>query len=169
MPTIRSKSRRFERGGYTLVEIMVVVVLLGIIAAVVVPMAVSGSSMEAVSAARNLASDIQYAQSMAITRQESMRVVFDAAGESYSLRDYESTPLIHPMTKTDYIVTFSGHRALGNVDLVTADFGGDAVLIFDETGAPDSAGTATVSAENVTYQISVSAGTGRVTVTDTDS
>ena len=52
-----------DRRGVTLVELMVVLVLLSIAAAVIVPQAVQSSDLEAVSAARVLAADLNYAPS----------------------------------------------------------------------------------------------------------
>ena len=111
-----------------------------------------------------LTSDLQYAQDTAITTQEPITVTFDTGTDSYTLSN-ESGPLIHPMTKLAYVTSYAAMRGFGNVNLVSAAFGGNnADVTFDELGAPDNAGTVVLQAGNQTYRVLVAVATGRVTV-----
>jgi len=163
------QSQRRQRGspgrrGVTLVELMVVLVLLSIAAAVIVPQAVQSSDLEAVSAARVLSADLSYAQDLAITSQVPVTVSFDVAGNSYTLSN-ESGTLIHPISKEVYETVFSADNGFGHAEVVSATFGSGSSVTFDELGAPNSAGTVVLQAGVHTYHVSVAAATGRVTVT----
>ena len=149
-------------GAFTLIEILVVVVILAIAAAIVVP-AFSSSSLQAVSAARMIASDLQYAQNVAITSQGPVTVTFDPAGNSYSLSN-ASGLLIHPMNKDAYSIDFDSQSGFGQLGIVSASFGGTSAVTFDELGAPDDPGSVAVQAGASVYVINVAGITGRVTV-----
>jgi general secretion pathway protein H len=162
---MRSRSRKTENlRAFTILELLVVIVILAIAAAVVIPTMSSTQDVKATSAARIIAADIEYAQSMAITHQEQVTVTFSPVGESYSLSN-ASGPLVHPMTKDAYTVDFGTKNGFENLDVVSASFGGTAAVTFDELGAPDNAGNATIQVGAHAYQIAVAAATGRVSVT----
>ncbi len=152
------------RSGFTLVELLVVMMILAISAAVIIPYAIGTNDMQASSAARMVVSDLQYAQDTAIVSQTPVTVTFNASSNSYSLSN-TSGPLIHPMTKEAYIIDFTTQRGFGQLDIVSASFGGAATVTYDEMGSPDNAGTVTLQAGPHVYQISVAAAIGKVTVT----
>ena len=164
----RSRPPSRRPTAFTLVEILVVLVVLAIIAAVVGPYAVGTGDLAAISAARMLACDLQYAQDSAITTQLPVTVTFVASGESYELRN-ASGVLIHPMSKSAYTVNFSTQRGFGNLDLVSADFGGGPTVTFDELGSPDNGGSVTLQAGPHVYRVDVASATGKVTVTSIGS
>jgi prepilin-type N-terminal cleavage/methylation domain-containing protein len=164
----KAENRVTSARAFTLVEILVVVIIMGIAAGVVIPMAIDSGDLQAAGGARILASDLQYAQNMAITTQTPVTVTFNAADDSYTLSN-ASGSLIHPMTKDAYTVDFNTTNGFSSVDMVSASFGGEAAVTFDELGAPDSPGSATIQAGDYTYQVTVSAATGRVTVAMTGS
>lgn len=162
--------------GWTLVEILVVLTIMGIAAGVVVPMFGSNDDMEARSAARMIAADLQFAQNTAITTQTNahgpvagVKVVFapSATGVgSYRLiyDDNESSTLKNPITGSDYNVVFSSGSGFGSLRLSQTTFAANTVE-FDATGAPSSAGSVTVQAGQTVYRVDVAASTGKVTVT----
>ena len=151
------------QSGFTLAEIMVMVAIFAVAAAVIIPAAVSTTDFQAISAARMIAADLQYAQDQAITSQEPVTVTFDPATESYGLSN-ASGSLIHPMTKSVYDIDFRSRRGFGNLDLVSADFDGNKSVTFDELGSPDNAGVITLQAGPHLYRVEIAAATGKVTV-----
>ena len=155
-------SRR--RGGFTLAEMLMVCVILAIAAAVVVPRALDTSDFQAVSAARTVAADLEYARDLAITSAQPVTVTFNVSGDSYRLTN-TSGDLIHPITKAPtYVVDFAALSGFDQVDVLTASFNGSSAVTFDETGAPDQAGSVTLQAGPYVYRIEVASATGKVTV-----
>lgn len=151
--------------GFTLIELMVVLAILLIAAGLVIPSALNSQDIQAVSAARMIACDLQYAQNAAITSQVGLKVIFLPASNRYELilDDSESTPLQHPINKSDYVVEFSKRDGFGSVNIIRTSFASD-TLKFDITGAPNSAGTIRVQAGSSVFDISVATATGKVTV-----
>lgn len=163
VPQKRPRSSTPISGAFTLVELMVVVVIIGISAGMVIPFVSSGRDTAGLAAARMAVCDLQYAQNAAITAQAPVTVTFTPGGEFYTLSN-ESGPLIHPMNKTAYVVNFSTQRGFEGIDIVSASFNGAPAVVFDELGSPDNAGTVTVQAGAQVYVIAVAAATGKVTV-----
>ena len=152
-------------GAFTLMELVVVLVILTIIVAIVVPMvADTGGNIQAVAGARMVATDLQYAQNIAITEQTPITVTFNAAANSYSLSN-ASVALIHPIYKTAYSVQFGSGSDLEQLNIVSTSFGVSSAVTFDEVGAPSSSGTVTLQSGTSVYTVDVAAATGVVTVT----
>ena len=154
--------------GFTLVELIVVIIILAIAAAIAVPSLSGTASFQATSAARMIAADLEYAQNTAITYQQQVTVAFDTGAETYSLSN-QSGPLIHPMSKSAYTVDFTADIGLDQVDVVSASFSGSASVTFDELGTPSNLGSVTVRARSHVLRVDVAAATGNVTVTDIGS
>jgi prepilin-type N-terminal cleavage/methylation domain-containing protein len=155
------KSRAF-----TLIEILIVVVILGIAAAVVIPQISSRDDLKAAAAARSVMADLVYAQNRAISTQKMVFVEFDATNQRYQLFSSLSpkVSLTHPLNKTDYLIAFgtSGTNGLEDAKLVGANFDGQKVIGFDEMGSPYSvdAATGTPTAMS-TGTVDVKAGNGK--------
>lgn len=65
--------------GFTLIELVVIIVLLAIIAAVAIPRLGDVTSMKAAATAAKIKSDIRYAQELAMTRNQHVCVYFNTA------------------------------------------------------------------------------------------
>lgn len=134
-------------GGFTLVEIIIVVAVILIAAMLALPMFSSAGDMQARSAANMIMADIEYAKSMAIARGQNYSVVFNTANESYKIVDDNGATIAHPVKKGfNYVVSFSTDGRLDKVDVTTVDFdpGSSATITFDYLGSPYS-GTGTTS------------------------
>jgi prepilin-type N-terminal cleavage/methylation domain-containing protein len=136
-------SKNNVRAGFTLVEILVVVTILGICTAIMIPGLGSRSDLVVVGASRQVMSDLMYAQNKAITSQAPVYVVFTPSGSTQPGGSYgvytglPSTLMIHPVTKSAMSQTFGGSKAgFGTICLESASFDGSLALMFDETGAP---------------------------------
>ena len=93
--------------GFTVLEILIVVVILAIASVMVVPMMSSASSIQIRSAANIIAADLEYAKSLAISRGQNFSIEFDTGAESYSLLDQNGDVISHPIKKGfDYIIDF---------------------------------------------------------------
>jgi prepilin-type N-terminal cleavage/methylation domain-containing protein len=139
-----------NRRGFTLVEILAVLVIIGIASAIVVPNLSNRDDLRAASAARIVVADLIYAQNMAISAQKPIYVKFDVTNNSYELLSTASSDgdvlMKHPMTQRDYQETFGSdsNNGLSTVSITSATFDGiDSVnytgeftIAFDEMGAP---------------------------------
>ncbi len=158
---------------YTLVELIIVIVLLGIAAAMVAPSIGSTDVLRVQSAVRSVVADITFAQSDALARQQARAIMFDVANNKYSIVEVHGSTL-HP--ETDTILTRSLRKVDRNGDsrLTSATFDGTSILVFDELGgtlqaagstAPGSGGTITIEGSGGIFTLAVEAYTGRITVT----
>ncbi|MGA2229352.1 MAG: GspH/FimT family pseudopilin [Tepidisphaeraceae bacterium] len=133
-------SRLAARRGFTLIEIMCVIVIMAIAAAIVFAGLSNQYDLQAESAARQVLADMTFAQNYAIATQQDVYVTF--SGNTYSLCSALSpvTTLTNPITQSAYSNTL-GTGALPNTGLGTVNFGGTAVagttyMYFDELGSP---------------------------------
>jgi len=149
------------RRAFTLTELIVVVVILAIAAAIVLPSMGDTKKFQAMSAARMISADLEYARDAAITSQVPVTATFNVAGRSYTLSN-TSGSLIHPMTKKAYTIAFASERGFEQVSIVSASFGGAAAVTFDVTGAPDQEGLVRVQAGSFPYNVQVYRATGRI-------
>lgn len=153
------------RNGFTMIEILIMVVLLSIVALVAVPMLSSAGSMQIRAAANIIAADLEYAKSMAINRGQNYSVVFDQNSDSYQIKDQDNNVVPHPVKKGfDYIVDFQADSRLNMVDITSVNFGATTDVVFDILGSPDSGGTVTLQANGNTVIIEVEPITGYITI-----
>lgn len=139
-----SRSRPLA-GGFTLVEILMVVVILGIASAVIIPQIGSRDDRKCAAAARVVMADLIYAQNRAIAVQKKHYVRF--SGSSYSVYDSTDllTPVKHPVNKDPYTVILGpgATNGLGDVTITSSSFGGETIVGFDELGTPFALNPAT--------------------------
>jgi prepilin-type N-terminal cleavage/methylation domain-containing protein len=171
------RSRFSIRRGFTLVEILVVVVILGIASAIVLPQIGSRDDLNAATAARAVMADLIYAQNLAIAKQKSYYVRF--YGQCYSVCDSNAlVPIDHPLKPSlnggKYIITFGDQATptpsgvtpgLERVSLKSCDFLGQTVMGFDEMGQPFSFDTTTSTATTMTAAGTIEIQSGSNTLT----
>lgn len=166
---------RVLRSGFTLIEILCVVVILGIASALIIPQIGSRDDIKASSAARMLVSDVLYAQNLAISRQQKHYLQF--VGQQYTVMAGDPlTAITHPITKNTYAVGFgAGTPGLEGVRIDAVSFGGTTMLGFDDLGVPfgydgitetplAAAGTITIRSGSHTLTISIEPFTGETSV-----
>ena len=165
-----------KSGGFTLAEVLVVLVILGIAATVVIPSLIDTSGMQVTSAARALTSTMLFAQTAAISSQQQFQVVFDVDGESYEVQNDLGVVVADPVTGgKDFRVSYTEDNRLHKVQLETVDFDGTNILWFDRMGVPYggaitgspvalTSGSVTLSAGDETITINVEPITGRIKI-----
>jgi len=158
-PAVRCAAR-----GFTLIEILIVIVILAIAAMTAIPMMGSAASVQIRSAGNMIAADLEYAKSLAISKGQNFSVVFDEVAESYSIVDQDGNTISHPVKKGfDYVIDFE-NEGLGRVEIADADFDGASQVQFDYLGSPDKGGTVHLQAGDMSATVSVEPVTGYITV-----
>jgi len=164
--TAAGNARR--RFGFTLAELLVVLVILGLAAAIVVPVLSNTGDLDTAAAARKITYDLLYAQNYAVTHQTRVQVSFNANADSYTLTelpdDGAAVVLTHPVTKRPYVVVFGPNGGLEKVDLTEAVFCGSANVTFDSLGAPNEGGSITLVSGEKSREVDVAPITGKVSV-----
>ena len=170
----RAKGR--TRGGFTLVEVLVVVAILGIAAGIVVPQMIDSGSLTIQGAARRVVADLLIAQNEAIAHGTTCRVVIDPENNSYTLTkevggSYEPLDLPWLQGGAGDVVDFDTNGRFQGVEIESADFDDAQKMHFDEFGVPVdengksiTGGAIVLSSGTQRYRINVTAFTGRVTV-----
>ena len=145
MATAAPRQHRTASPGraFTLIEILVVVVILGIAAAIVVPAIGSRSDLKATSAARMIMADLIYAQNRSISQQKKHYVRFDKTAQTYEVLEPVGTPAVltlinHPVDASKFVVKLGsgGAKPIRDVMIDDATFDNKTILAFDELGTP---------------------------------
>ena len=165
---------RGKSSGFTVIELIIVVVILSIAALTAVPMMSSAASVQIRSAANMLTADLEYAKSMAISRGQNFSVVFDKNAESYRIEDQNGSVIAHPVKKGfPYEINFSNNGRLNKVDIVDANFDGTSEVKFDYlgspyngSGSPLNSGVISLQAGGTTATITVEPVTGFISIAD---
>lgn len=168
------KSKKYcslhNESGFTLIEIIIVVVILSIAALAAIPLMSSASDVQIRSASNVIAADLEYAKSMAISRGQNYSVVFDTINNTYGIyKEGESEPIKHPVKKGfDYVMNFSNDSRLDKVVITSVSFT-DGKVTFDCLGSPtpdSNGGTITINANGNTATITVEPVTGYISISN---
>ena len=158
---------------WTLVEILIVLTVLAIAAAIVVPSMGTAGDSQATSAAQVLESDLEVARSLALTTQQPHSLVFSTDRQSYKVvanytgGAYDSaTAVLNPVVPGKRLqVTFAKENGMSAVVVGTVTFGGVTYVTFNSYGEPSATGGVMLSAGRTTMRVLVQSLTGTVTVT----
>ncbi len=179
-PRPAARIMRAAGRGFTLLEVLVVIVVLGIAGALVIPAMGETGVLKVQAAVRTIVSDITFIQAEAVAFQERRAMVFDVDTSSYALVEVPGNtvdPVANTMfdpTKPDgrYLVDFRDAK-FGDARITSAAFSGTNTLMFDGMGGPvaDAAGAVPgnggvirVTGSRQIFDVRVEPFTGRVVV-----
>ncbi len=147
------------RRGISLVELVIVILLLGIVGSVATLRYADGlHRYRAERTAQLIAGQLETARTAARSRSQNVTLTFDATNDRYTV-----VGLPNPDRKSaTYVVPLNQGPA--PVDLSSASFGGDGIIVYSGFGMPDSGGSLTVRSGNRQQTVTVVAGTGAVTI-----
>lgn len=167
-------SRRQSRRGYTLIEVLITVTIMGLAAAIVVPNMMKGGTLGVQAGARMIIADLLFAQNEAMAQQSTRRVVFDADNNIYRIQKFDAGSSAWVLeynpslgmggNQQNYEMDFDEDSRFDGIDIVSVDFNGSSTIEFDDLGTPSNGGTIRLQFEEHLYEITVAPFTGRVTV-----
>jgi len=192
---LNNRARCVMPRGYTLIELIMVMAVLALAAALLVPHIAGSDSMKLQAAVRLLIADLSFAQSDALANQEFRRVVFYDDGSGYCLIEVlgaETTPadlddldgvnyvydplgmmgryIIDFTTDNRFEGVFFSAATIDGIDLadrpeITYDLMGGTVL-SNSASLPGTGGSVTLSYKDSSYEIDIAPFTGKLTVTE---
>lgn len=164
---------QYKLHGFTLIEVLAVVVIIAIAAAVVVPNMLSTGTMSLQAASRMVIADLLYAQNQAIAEPQKapFRLSFDLDNDSYRLVDASGNVVpaqwrLGSSGSGDYIVDFAADSRFQGVRIVAANFSDNNYIDFDYLGTPNSGGYVDLESAAGKFRVSVTGITGRVSVAE---
>ena len=116
-------------GGFTLAELVAIILLVGILAFTAIPR-FAGPSLRVDAQAEQLASDIRYTQTLAMTRGDRFRINLSATGYQITSSTGANT-VVHPGTGSTNAVALNGVTLSGWNPPLTNNY-----VAFDGRGAP---------------------------------
>lgn len=161
------RMRRILGRGFTMIELVMVIVIVGILAALAMPRFESFNFIKLEGAVNKAVSDLRYVQQLAVSRHDTYAVSFDPAGETYrAFRVSDNSAIQDPFSRRylDPWVDFTADPKYGGIDIFSADFGGSPILTFDWEGVPSSGGSVQLRYRGASRIISIEPNTARVTV-----
>ncbi len=134
--------------GFTLIELVMLIVIIGIVALVAMPKVTTGSAVRLEAACQKIASDLRYAQEMALAQQVRFGISFDPVNEAYFVyRVTTVTKSIDPQTRNNFDVSFVTLNEFKGIDMASTNFSNK--IEFDSTGAPHDGNGAILSSQGV--------------------
>ncbi len=186
-----SRLRSVAPGSYTLIELIMVMAVLALAAALLVPHMVGTDNMTVQAAVRLLIADLSFAQSDALANQEFRRVVFYDDGAGYCILNVDTFDEVTPNDLDDpavsyvydplgtmgrYIVDYTVDNRFEGVMITEATIDGTALdarpqITYDQLGGtvqidstPGLGGSIVLTFKDSSYRITLSPFTGKLTV-----
>jgi len=160
--------------GFTLTELIVIIAILGILSWIAYPKVVAMDEIKLDAAARRLAADFRYAQSLAMSRRVIHGILFDPVQEKYTVfAPNAASPITDPADRArSLVVDYTSRTEFKGVLVQSAAFGATPGVTFDYYGVPrDTAGVdltsnglVILSYQGVTDTVVVAPQTGTVTI-----
>ncbi len=156
-PSLRTPGRL----AFSLIEMLLVLVIMAVMAAVAIPRFGSAEARHRVEvAARRVAADLDLARQRARAAGADRSVIFHPAANRYHLPGVPHPD--RPGSPDDYTVELG--QAPYGAAISAVDFGGDAAIVFDGFGTPDSGGSVTICVGRYSKTVTVDPETGHADV-----
>jgi type II secretory pathway pseudopilin PulG len=165
---MRRRDRVIFGCGFTLVELIVMLLVVAVIAVIAAPK-MSSDPISVATEAEQLAGDIRYVQTLAMTQAQRYRINLTATGYTFTLADAGGTAVIHPLTGSTAQINWNAWTAIAlpptGLPSNLVAFDGRGVPYTDNLATTALAANATIvlSRGSASQQITISPETGKVT------
>lgn len=119
--------------GFSLIELVLIIIILGVISVIISISVGDISTTRLNSAVRRLASDIRYAQQLAMTKQIRHGVVFTANSYTVFENDNTANPARNPQGGADFVISFTTGEFAGIAISTSLP---ESVVKFESNGRP---------------------------------
>ena len=158
-----SSQRRRRISGFSAIELIVVLAIVGLLAVFAAPRLFSVQSITLPPVAAQLVANIRYTQSLAMSQGQRYRINFTPT--SYQITDMSGVPIVQPVTASTAAILVSPAIISGYNPPLTSNY-----LAFDTKGVPYLSPTAalgstltiTLTSGSETSSIAIAPETGRV-------
>ena len=147
-----------RKSGFTLVETVVMIAVLGVLAIVAIQIVPNLSRSRLDVAAKQVTSDIELARQMAQTKGQTSGVKFVSGGSYTAYLGTTATPIKSPLTKADMVILLSSNYPGVSIS-------SNYVVEFNRFGQPTTGGggSVTLTDGTSTKTVTITANTGKVT------
>ncbi|MFT5052452.1 MAG: prepilin-type N-terminal cleavage/methylation domain-containing protein [Chlamydiales bacterium] len=154
--------------GFTLVELLLVLVVLALVASLAIPSWFDGTGRTLANATRLLAHDLREAQNRAAFYGRGTRMVFRSDGDGYWIENDQGGPEAAPLGGGEYQRTYSFDGIFRGVQIKRVDLGGDRMVTFDKHGIADADGMLLVTFGDDSLLVRIEAGSGLIEIDGLD-
>jgi prepilin-type N-terminal cleavage/methylation domain-containing protein len=152
-----------RKGGFTLLELLVSLVVISVIAALAIPAYFGRSDVTLENAAVLLAKDLRAAQNRSAYLGEITRLEFLDGGDGYRVLDVFGKPIDNPRNELPFERRYSVDAVFRGVTVAAVDHAGAAIL-FDEHGEPDGPASITLRFEDDERTIRLTSPSGAIEI-----
>ena len=128
--------RRCATGGFTIIELTVVLVILSMVASIGIPAYFGRPSVTLDNAARLLAKDLREVQNRAALYEEQLEIRFAEDGDGYQATDAFGEPLVSPYGVGPFLRDYPVDAVFRGVKIKSVDAGPDRAISFGRSGQP---------------------------------
>lgn len=134
--------------GFTLIEIVMVVVIISILMAASIPGFQAFNTVKLNGAVKKMVSDIRYVQQLSVSTHDTYRLAFDTSADTYSvIRANDSVYAKDPFSRKDFVVNFKTDPRYRGIDISSVNFGSTPGLQFSWDAVPQNSNGANLTAE----------------------
>lgn len=162
LPTLPPRIRRSS--GFTILELLILMVVLGVAASVGIPAYFGRPHITLQSAADLLAKDLREVQSRAAIYQEELWIRFDEDGGGYTATDKAGYSLVSPYGAGPFQRRYDFDAVFRGVTIEAIEPEQPRAVTFDIAGEPLRSIKVTVAYKGETRVVSLSARSGLITI-----
>ncbi|MEX0887237.1 MAG: type II secretion system protein [Phycisphaeraceae bacterium] len=158
MQRVEGATQRWSRGGWSLIELVMVLSIISVISAIAVPRYTGAvSRYRGQAAANQVVRMLELAQTSARQRSSSVSVWFDVADNSVRVPELDD-----PDRDGAWVVYLSDRP--WRASLAKADFDSQSHVAFDGYGETDRGGTVAIDAGGTQWEVVLDQASGRVAI-----